>query len=69
MWYLYIIPKNNKYYTGIMTDLKNLLRRHRAPPLLHKEASNDKFEAAKREKQINGRSRSKKEQLIAKFGR
>ncbi|MHC4658974.1 MAG: GIY-YIG nuclease family protein [Planctomycetota bacterium] len=26
MWYLYIIPKNNKYYTGITTDLNNRLR-------------------------------------------
>jgi putative endonuclease len=69
MWYLYIIPKNNKYYTGITTDLKNRLRQHSSPPLLYKETFSDKFQAAGREKEIKGWSKAKKEHLIAEFSR
>ena len=67
MWYLYIIKKNNKYYTGITTDLKNRLHQHGNPPLLYSEKFPDKYAAARRDKEIKGWSRSKKEQLIAKF--
>jgi len=69
MWYLYIIEKNDKYYAGITTDLKNRLRQHGNPPLLYKETFSDKHQAAKREKQIKGFSRAKKQALIAKFSR
>ncbi len=69
MWYLYIIQKASRYYTGITTDLENRLRQHGNSPLLYRETFKDKFQAAKREKEIKGWSRSKKEQLIAQFKR
>jgi len=69
MWHLYIIEKNDKYYTGITTDLKNRLRQHGDPELLYKEAFPDKFQAAQRGKQVKDWSRTKKEKLIAKFSR
>ena len=69
MRYLYIIEKHGKYYTGITTDLKNRMRQHGNLPLLYKEAFPDKFQAARREREIKGWSRSKKEELIAKFSR
>jgi predicted GIY-YIG superfamily endonuclease len=67
MWYLYIIEKHGKYYTGITTHLKNRLQQHGNSPLLYKETFTDKHQAAKRERQIKGFSRAKKEKLIAKF--
>jgi len=69
MWHLYIIQKNNKYYTGITTDLNNRLRQHGNPQLLYTESFTDKFQAAQREKQVKGWSRDKKEKLISKFSR
>jgi predicted GIY-YIG superfamily endonuclease len=69
MWYLYIINKKDKYYTGITTDLQNRLRQHGSPPLLYKETFPDKHQAAKREKQIKGWSKATKDELIAKFSR
>ncbi len=67
MWYVYIIEKNARYYTGITTDLKNRLHQHGNPPLLYKESFPDKFLAVRREKQIKEFSRAKKQALIAKF--
>jgi len=69
MWYLYIIEKNRKYYTGITTNLHNRLRRHSNPPLLYKQTFPDKLKAAHREREIKGFSREKKEQLIAEARR
>jgi putative endonuclease len=69
MWYLYIIKKKDRYYAGITTDLKDRLRQHSSPPLLYRETFSDKFQAARREREIKGWSRAKKEQLIAEFSR
>jgi len=60
MWHVYIIEKNDRYYTGITTDLKNRLHQHGNPPLLYKETFPDKLHAVRREK---------KEKLIAKFSK
>ena len=67
MWYLYIVQKGEKYYTGITTDIKNRLRQHGDYKLLYYETFGDKFKAARRERAIKGWSRRKKEELIAKF--
>ena len=67
MWYVYIIKKSGHYYTGITTDITNRLRQHGNTQLLYKETFPDKHLAARREKQIKGWSRAKKELLIAKF--
>ncbi|MHC4067997.1 MAG: GIY-YIG nuclease family protein [Planctomycetota bacterium] len=66
MWHLYIIKKNGRYYTGITTDPQNRLHQHGNPSILYRETFSDKFNAAKREKQIKGYSRAKKQSLIAK---
>ncbi len=54
MWCVYIINKNNRYYTGITTDLKNRMRQHGDPGLLYYKGFDDKYQAAKREKEIKG---------------
>jgi len=64
MWYLYIIEKREKFYTGITTDLENRLHQHGNPPLLYKEHFQNKHQAARRERQIKGFSRAKKQELI-----
>ena len=64
MWHLYIIKKNEKFYTGITTNLKNRLHQHGNPPLLYKEVFPDKYQAAQREKQIKGFSKVRKQKLI-----
>ena len=67
MWYLYIIKQREKLYTGITTDLKNRLHQHGNPPLLYKETFENKHQAARRERQIKGFSRAKKQNLIKGF--
>jgi putative endonuclease len=69
MWHLYIIQKGNNYYTGITTNLTKRIRQHGNMKLLYQEMFSDGSQAARREKQIKGWSRAKKEQLFAKFSR
>ncbi len=68
MWYVYIIEKDKRLYTGMTTDIKNRLRQHGNSPLLYQETFNTKQEAASREKQIKGWRRQKKFWLKAKSG-
>ena len=65
MWYLYIIKEKQKFYTGITTALENRLHQHGNPPLLYKEAFQNKHQAAIRERQIKNWSNVKKQELIA----
>ncbi|MBN2407085.1 MAG: GIY-YIG nuclease family protein [Elusimicrobia bacterium] len=67
MWYLYIIRKSNKLYTGITTDIDNRMRQHGNPPVLYLEKHARKTEAVSREKQVKGWSRAKKQNLISEF--
>ena len=55
------------YYTRITTDIDNRLRQHGNPRLLYREKHANKLEAAKRERQIKGWSRKKKQKLISEF--
>jgi len=64
MWLLYIIKQREKFYTPITTDLKNRLHQHGNPPLLYKEPFPNKHQAARRERQIKGWSKEKKQDLI-----
>ncbi len=64
MWHLYIIKQREKFYTGITTDLKNRLHQHGNPPLLYKEHFLNKHQAARRERQIKGWTKEKKQDLI-----
>ncbi len=64
MWHLYIIKQREKFYTGITTDLKNRLHQHGNHPLLYKEHFQNKQQAARRERQIKGWSKEKKQDLI-----
>lgn len=75
-FYVYIIRCNDGYlYTGITNNLKRRLDEHnlgktpniknRLPiKLVYKEQFNTRKEAAKREKEIKGWRRDKKEKLI-----
>jgi putative endonuclease len=60
MWYLYIIEKGEKLYTGITTDLKNRHAQHGHARLIYREEFVDKNSAAKRERQVKGWRREKK---------
>jgi len=64
MWHLYIIKEREKFYTGITNNLKYRLHQHGNPPLLYKEAFPNKHQAARRERQIKGWSKAKKQELI-----
>jgi len=63
-WFLYICEKNSRFYVGITTNLKNRLKQHRNPELLHQEGPLTKAEAVQRERQIKGWRREKKLALI-----
>ena len=77
-YYLYIIICDDKYlYTGITNDLSKRISEHRNGKcpltknrdnikLVYKEGFSTRIEAAKREKEIKGWRRSKKEQLFNK---
>jgi predicted GIY-YIG superfamily endonuclease len=66
MWYVYIIKEKQRFYTGITTALDNRLHQHGNPLLLYKEAFPNKHQAAKRERQIKGFSKAKKQELITR---
>ena len=76
MYYIYILLCSNKsYYVGYTTALKNRYKQHcwglvkytknrRPLKLIFSEEFNNKEDALKREKQLKGWSRKKKEKLI-----
>jgi len=76
MWYLYILLCDKKtFYVGISNDLENRLKQHRDKQsfftkkfseleIIYQEKYENKTEAVKREKQLKGWSRVKKQRLI-----
>ena len=64
LWWVYIIEKNGKLYTGITTDLYNRMRQHGKSTPAYTEGPVSRTEAAKRERQIKGWTRGKKMALI-----
>jgi len=80
MWYLYILECNDgSYYTGITTDIPNRIevhnngkgakytRTHRPVKLVYYEECKSESEVRKREREIKGWRREKKEHLINGF--
>jgi putative endonuclease len=65
MWHVYICDRNGTLYTGMTTDLENRMRQHGAK-LLYSEPYPNRFQAAKREKQIKCWRKDKKMALISK---
>ena len=77
--YVYIVECRDKsYYTGITWNIEKRIKEHNEAlsiatkgklpvKLVYWEKLNDKFSAAKREKEIKGWSRMKKQALIAKL--
>lgn len=75
-WYVYLLLCDQKtFYVGITSDVKERLQGHISKQsfftkkfseikLVYCEKFNDKFEAAKREKQLKGWSHTKKQMLI-----
>jgi len=75
-WYVYLLLCDNKtYYIGITNNLILRIKNHRDKnslftlrfnkiKLIYCELYNDRYEAAKREKQLKGWSRAKKQMLI-----
>ena len=66
-WLVYIVDKNGKLYVGITTDIDNRLRQHGNPPLCYQEGPMGKAEAVKRERQLKGWKREKKQSLCEKM--
>jgi len=77
-WHLYILLcQNGKYYTGVTNDLRRRYKEHltgrggnytkiNSPvKLLCRESFPSRCQAEKREMQIKGRTRRKKQALIA----
>ena len=62
-WVVYLIEKSGRYYTGITTDLRNRLRQHQVTSAQYTELAADRHAASKREREIKGWSRTKKEAL------
>jgi putative endonuclease len=82
VWYFYIVKcKDNSLYSGIAIDVDDRVREHnrgtgakytlaRKPvTLVYCERHSNVSEARKRESQVKGWSRTKKEQLILGFPR
>jgi putative endonuclease len=63
-WWVYIIEKSGKFYTGITTDLDNRMGQHGNSTPVYTEGPVSRTDAAKRERQIKGWSRRKKLILI-----
>ena len=76
MWFVYLLLCDNKtFYIGITNNVKSRLNKHKNKQSLHtKKFSNlklvycecykNKFEAAKRERQLKGWSHVKKQMLV-----
>ena len=58
-WWIYIIEKSGRFYTGITTDLDNRMRQHGESFPVYIEGTISRTEAVKREKQIKGRTRKR----------
>jgi predicted GIY-YIG superfamily endonuclease len=67
VWYVYIFDRRGQLYTGISTNLEHRMRQHNAI-ILYYESFDDKYLAARREKEIKGWSRESKSKLI-EYGR
>ena len=64
VWYVYICNRRGQLYTGITTDLEHRMKQHKAE-LLYSEKFANKYDAAKREREIKGWRREKKLALIS----
>lgn len=63
-WWVYIIGRNGRLYTGITTDLVNRMRQHGRSAPLYQEGPMSRANAVKREKVLKGWNRKKKQELI-----
>jgi putative endonuclease len=63
-WWVYIVEKSGKFYTGITTDLENRMRQHGTSSPVYTDGPMSRTAAAKRERQIKGWTRKKKLALI-----
>ena len=63
IWYVYICLRAGQLYTGITTNLEHRMKQDHAE-LLYTEAFEDKYLAARREREIKGWRREKKIELI-----
>ena len=57
MWYVYICDRKGQLYTGITTDMNHRMVQHKATLLYH-EGFDNKYAAARREREIKGWSRA-----------
>jgi len=65
-WWVYLCEKNGRVYVGVTTDLMHRLAQHGNARLLYQEGPMGKAEAIKRERQLKGWKREKKQSLYKK---
>jgi len=82
MWFIYLLRlRDNSIYTGITKDIERRLEQHRNGSgskyvrsrlpcqLVYKEQVGNKSKALKREAEIKGWSKERKEELIENYGK
>jgi len=62
-WCVYIIAKEGKYYTGITNHFQHRMEQHGVERALYVENANSAKDAARREREIKGWNRVRKEAL------
>ncbi|NTW60158.1 MAG: GIY-YIG nuclease family protein [Nitrospirae bacterium] len=65
-WWIYMIDRDGRLYTGITTDIANRMRQRGQSAPLYREGPMSRADAVKREKELKGWNRKKKEELIDK---
>jgi len=63
-WWVYIVERKRKLYTGITTDLGNRMRQHGKSAPAYTDGPMSRADAVKRERQIKKWTREKKLHLI-----
>jgi predicted GIY-YIG superfamily endonuclease len=62
---VYIVDRDGRLYVGITTDLANRMRQHGQSAPLYQAGPMSRTQAVRREKELKGWSRKKKQELIA----
>jgi len=63
-WWVYIIPKGDRFYVGITTDPPNRLRQHGSPAFHYLKGPLTESEAVNLEKKVKSLPQSRKRDLL-----
>jgi predicted GIY-YIG superfamily endonuclease len=65
-WWVYLVDKGDRLYTGITTDLENRMRQHGQSMPLYNEGPMSRSAAVLRERELKGWNRRKKLALVVR---